>query len=183
MNRIEVAVGEAYYLPAGLPHSIGSGVTIVELQEPTSFSILAEYAPFGLDEERATLGLGWDLALGCFDRRGHRADDLGDLAPSPRRIASGDGWTVDQVFPDAATPFFQAHRVRLAGSWPLGPGAFRILIVLSGEGGLVGRFGRESVRGGETWLLPAGVDARGARGRAQAHRLPARRLRGFPRHP
>jgi mannose-6-phosphate isomerase len=164
MNRIEVAVGEAYYLPAGLPHSIGSGVTIVELQEPTSFSILAEYAPFGLDEERATLGLGWDLALSCFDRRGHRADDLGELAPLPRRIASGDGWTVDQVFPDAANPFFQAHRVRVAGSWPLGSAAFRILVVLSGEGGLEGGFGREAVRGGETWFLPASVDAAELRG-------------------
>jgi mannose-6-phosphate isomerase len=159
MTRIEVGAGESYYLPAGLPHAIGAGVMITELQEPTSFSILAEYAPFGLDERQATLGLGWDLALSCFDRGGHPADDLGDLAPRPRRIAAGDGWTIDQLFPEAANDFFQAHRVRLAGSWPLGAGAFRILVVLSGAGVLSGRFGRAAVRGGETWLVPAAVDA------------------------
>src|SRR5262249_44883731 len=112
MNAIEVAAGETYYLPAGLPHAIGPGVMITELQEPTSFSILAEYAPFGLDEERATLGLGWDVALGCFDLGGHDAAALGDLAPSPRALAEGDGWIAEQLFPEAAAPYFQALRVR-----------------------------------------------------------------------
>ena len=32
-----------FFLPAGLPHSIGPGVLLTELQEPTSFSLLAEY--------------------------------------------------------------------------------------------------------------------------------------------
>ena len=40
-----------------------AGVTIVELQEPTAFSIIAEHERFGLDEAQATLGLGWDDAL------------------------------------------------------------------------------------------------------------------------
>jgi mannose-6-phosphate isomerase len=158
MNRLEVAAGETYYLPAGLPHAIGAGVMITELQEPTSFSILAEYAPFGLDEEQATLGLGWELALGCFDLRGHPVDALGELAPPPRELAAGAGWSVEQLFPTAAEPFFQALRVRVGGSWPLGAGAFRILVVERGEGELAGAFGREPVRAGETWLLPAAVD-------------------------
>jgi mannose-6-phosphate isomerase len=158
MNRLEVAPGEVYYLPAGLPHAIGPGVTITELQEPTSFSILAEYEPFGLDERQATLGLGWERALGCFDLVGYRPDALGVLAPAPRELAAADGWVIEQLFPEEAAPFFQAHRLRVSRSWPIDSGTFRILVVLRGEGELTGQFGIEPIRGGETWLVPAAVE-------------------------
>jgi mannose-6-phosphate isomerase len=158
MNRLEVASGDVYYLPAGLPHAIGPGVMITELQEPTSFSILAEYEPFGLDEQQATLGLGWERALGCFDLAGHRPDALGVLAPAPRELAAADGWVTEQLFPDEAAPFFQAHRVRVSRSFPVGPGTFRILVVLRGEGELAGEPGTEPIRGGETWLVPAAFE-------------------------
>jgi mannose-6-phosphate isomerase len=128
---------------------------ITELQEPTSFSILAEYEPFGLDEDQATLGLGWELALGCFDLHGRSSEELGRLAPTPTESPAGDGWSAEQLFPDEAARFFQAHRVRVTGAWSLGEGGFRILVIERGEGELAGLFGHEPIRHGETWLLPA----------------------------
>jgi hypothetical protein len=104
------------------------------------------------------LGLGWELALSCFDLRGHPAGALGDLAPAPHPLAAGKGSSVDRLFPEAAAPFFQALRVRIDGSWPLEPGGFRILVIERGQGELSGSFGRTPLRAGETWLLPAAVD-------------------------
>lgn len=40
MHRLELAPGDTLFVPAGLPHAIGPGVTLVELQEPTDLSVL-----------------------------------------------------------------------------------------------------------------------------------------------
>ncbi len=107
MNVFTPAPGDVYYVPAGVPHAIGAGVTIVELQEPTSFSILAEYRSFGVDEAAATLGLGWELALSCVDARAYADELLGVLRPAkPRRPPGGR---------DALPPLQRGHGAVLPG--------------------------------------------------------------------
>ena len=65
LNPVAVSAGDAVFVPAGVPHAIGEGILIVELQEPTDLSVLLEWDGFGIDDEQAaTLGLGWDVALG-----------------------------------------------------------------------------------------------------------------------
>ncbi|MGH3924597.1 MAG: class I mannose-6-phosphate isomerase, partial [Pseudonocardiaceae bacterium] len=39
MHRLPASVGDTILVPAGVPHSIGEGVFIVELQEPTDLSV------------------------------------------------------------------------------------------------------------------------------------------------
>ena len=64
-----MSAGDAVFVPAGAPHAIGDGMLIVELQEPTDLSILLEWEGFGIDDEQAaTLGLGWDVALASVER-------------------------------------------------------------------------------------------------------------------
>ncbi len=46
LNKVPVAAGDTWLVPAGVPHAIGAGITLVELQEPTDFSILLEWAGF-----------------------------------------------------------------------------------------------------------------------------------------
>ena len=70
LHAIPVVAGSTVLIPAGLPHAIGDGVLVVELQEPTDFSIMLEQGEF----PNGDLGLGWDVALDCVDRMsGHRS--------------------------------------------------------------------------------------------------------------
>jgi mannose-6-phosphate isomerase len=48
-NRIPVRAGDAIVCPAGLPHAIGRDILLVELQEPTDFSILLEWDGYDID--------------------------------------------------------------------------------------------------------------------------------------
>src|SRR6185312_10728209 len=96
-NRIPVAAGDAILCPAGLPHAIGDGILLVEVQEPTDFSVLLEYDGFGLAEGH--LGLGYDLALQCVDRGGW----------TPERLHGLKG--ADLLLPEAAEEFFAAGRL------------------------------------------------------------------------
>jgi len=156
MNRLPATPGAVFYVPAGVPHAIGPGVMITELQEPTSFSILAEYRTFGLDEEQATLGLGWTEAIECFDRSAYAGDRLARLQPRARTISEAPDSRVSQLFGDEAGEFFQALRVDVAVSWRL-PRSFAILIIERGSGVLRSENEELNVAAGETWVIPFGA--------------------------
>jgi mannose-6-phosphate isomerase len=151
LNRVPVQAGDAILIPAGLPHAIGAGVFIVELQQPTDLSVLLEWESFPLDgRAEGHLGLGFGLALGCVDRCGWDAGQLAALrgpqdTPSP----------VTSVLPPAAEPFFAAQRIRPGhGTVALDP-AFAILVVLSGDGLLrTEQGGEQPLSRGMTILLP-----------------------------
>jgi mannose-6-phosphate isomerase len=152
-HRLPVAVGDAVLVPAGIPHAIGEGVFLVELQEPTDLSVLLEWQGFDVDGERdGHMGLGFDVALRCVDTSGWGKGDL-DRLRGPRR--NGEPRTgVEALFPPEADPFFRAERIRPRGSSPL-PAAFSILVVTAGSGTLRwGSDGGRDVGRGDTLLIP-----------------------------
>jgi mannose-6-phosphate isomerase len=155
MNVVTARAGQVVYVPAGLPHAIGPGVMLTELQEPTSFSVLAEHEAFGLTEDQASLGLGWDLALSCFDLRGRR-DTLGELVTEPPPPARSSG--LRTLFPEEAADYFRAALATCRGGpVALGPASFTVLVVAGGAGELGWQSERQAVRRGETWVAPFGA--------------------------
>jgi mannose-6-phosphate isomerase len=67
LNRLAVRAGDVVYVPAGVPHALGEGVLIAEVQEPTDFSLLCEWDGFPIAPEDGHLGLGWDVAVEALD--------------------------------------------------------------------------------------------------------------------
>src|SRR5919201_2385906 len=111
LNRVALHAGDLVYVPAGVPHAIGGGMLIAELQEPTDFSLVCEWQGFPVRPEDAHLGLGWDTALDALDLAAHE----------PVR-----------ELPETAAAFFWADdRIEAAGR-------FAALIVLEGEGEIAG---------------------------------------------
>ncbi|WP_433363993.1 class I mannose-6-phosphate isomerase [Actinoplanes sp. CA-142083] len=155
-NRIPVAAGDAILCPAGLPHAIGDGILLVEIQEPTDFSVLLEYSEFGLADGH--LGLGYDLALACVDRS----------AWSPSRLAGLRGG--ETLLPAAADEFFRASRHR--GGDRLEQG-FSILVAVAGGGRLTGEQDNLSIRRGDTLLVPHAAGPLRLDGPVEAIRLSA----------
>jgi mannose-6-phosphate isomerase len=147
LNNIPVAAGDAILVPAGLPHAIGAGALIVELQEPTDLSILLEWRGFDIDGPAdGHLGLGYDLALRCLDRSGWTAERQSRL----RGPAYGAA-TRTSLLPAAADPFFRAERVhggaRLASS-------VAVLVVTDGAGLLRFCDGELHLSRGQTAIVP-----------------------------
>jgi mannose-6-phosphate isomerase len=107
LNRLVVRPGDVVFVPAGVPHALGAGALIVELQEPTDFSIVCEWKGFPIRPDDAHLGLGWDRALEAL------------------RL---DAFEPVLGLPEEARRFFQVDdRAEPAGR-------FAVLLVLEGEG-------------------------------------------------
>jgi mannose-6-phosphate isomerase len=163
MNELTVHPGQVLYVPAGLPHAIGPGVMITELQEPTSFSVLADHTAFGLDADAATLGLGWDLALSCFDLDGY-AGRLDELLPARRPLIPG----VASLFAVEADTYFRAWLVECAGAVTLPEAGFAVVVVTAGDGELRWSGGSLPVTRGQTLVVPAAAGAPEFRGEVAA---------------
>jgi mannose-6-phosphate isomerase len=111
LHRLSLRPGDVVYVPAGVPHAIGGGALIVELQEPTDYSLMCEWKGFPVALEDAHLGLGWDAAIGAL------------------RL---DAYEPSVGLPDEASAFFAVDdRAEPAGR-------FAVLLVLDGEGELAG---------------------------------------------
>ncbi len=111
LNRISVTPGDVVYVPAGVPHALGAGLLIAELQEPTDFSFLCEWRDFPIRAEDSHLGLGWDVAVHALDLKAH--EPLRELPPE-------------------AASFFSADRLVEPA------GRFVVLLVVEGEGTIDG---------------------------------------------
>jgi mannose-6-phosphate isomerase len=144
LNPVTVRAGDTVFVPAGVPHAIGAGIFIVELQQPTDLSVTLEWRDFLDDAAGGHLGIGFDTALRCVDRQGWagRLDELvrHDENPAP----------VTELF--GQPEFFRAERLRggagLAAS-------FGVLVVLDGDGVLrTERAGAVPLRKGMTFVLP-----------------------------
>lgn len=155
LNRVPVASGDAWLVPAGVPHAISAGVTLVELQEPTDFSILLEWAGFNIDGPRdGHLGLGFDVALRALDVSGWDPGRLATLSAPRPDAASEPG--VTPLLPVRADPFFRADRVAVTAPVTFGPG-YAILVVTGGSGRIEYPAGSLPVQRGATVLVPYGA--------------------------
>jgi mannose-6-phosphate isomerase len=170
LHALEVRPGDAVLVPAGVPHAIGAGVFVVELQEPTDFSVLLEWKGFDVDGPAdGHLRLGYEVALACVDRSGFGEEALARLrrsAGAARELRPG----VWSVLVADADPYFRAERLLPRPVAAL-EAAFSILVVLDGEGRLETEHGGElPLARGDTILVPYASGAGRVAGAVEAIR-------------
>lgn len=161
MHCLEVDAGDGVLVPAGMPHAIGAGSFLLEVQEPEDLSILLEWEGFAIDGRRdGHLGLGFDVALTATDC-------------APRSEAEVEGLVVRaagaparrSLLPDDATPFFRVDAVPVDGPQTL-PAAYSVLVVVDGLVEIAG----EPYPAGSVLLTPHGAGDLGLAGRGLVYR-------------
>jgi mannose-6-phosphate isomerase len=150
LNRLPARRGDAFLVPAGVPHAIGAGLLLVELQEPTDFSIFMEWEGFRLDPAAGHLGLGFDRALAAVDRSACDASALASSEPA-------DPPRTRRPLPEDADRFFRADVLRPgADGIELDP-AWTVLVVTEGAAQLTDEMRATDVHRGDVLLVPWGV--------------------------
>jgi mannose-6-phosphate isomerase len=151
LNGFPVERGDTVLVPAGRPHAIGAGVFVVELQEPTDFSVMLEHERFALDPAQSWLGLERSLALTSVDRSALPQDEIDAL----RGRWDRDRQPTRSVLPSAADEFFRAEVLHGGTQAATVEAGFSVLVVVEGTGRLSTAAGHDlAVRAGETVLTP-----------------------------
>ena len=163
MHRVPVKAGDVVYVRAGLPHAIGGGVFLVELQEPTDYSIMLERsAPnykFGPGE--SFLGLDESLVLSVIDHRVYSIEDVRrELLIRPRLVRSEGESTESELLGYDTTECFAGRSLDVRGNLTGDTeGRYFLLIVLRGEGSMRHAGGEIPLRRGMQIFVPASVGA------------------------
>lgn len=77
-NKFTVQNGEIYFIPGRIPHAIGPGILLLEVQEPTDLVIQPErqIGNVILSEKQMWGELDRDTAFSCFDYEGMSAEKM-----------------------------------------------------------------------------------------------------------
>ncbi len=79
LHRFDVKVGDCIFIPGGLPHAIGGGCLMIELQEPSDLMVIPEKTtPSGrvLADAKLHCGLGFEKMFDVFDYVGYSDEEI-----------------------------------------------------------------------------------------------------------
>lgn len=151
LRSIDVKVGDVIYIPAKTVHAIGAGCLILEVQEPTDFTVQPERwcGDYRLSDSEMYLGLDKATALGCFD--------IGKRYPAPLKpkpVYEENGVKYDAVIDESVTKSFSVNTVEITGGrFVLDKGA-AVYVVIEGEGRIEGTGKKIAVKKGDYFLVP-----------------------------
>lgn len=160
LHKIYVKPGEVYYIEGGVPHAIGPGCFLLEIQEPTDYTIRVERtSPQGkpLEDVLCHQGIGFDNIFQCFHYEGlPLKDTLRRWRVSETILLKGAGTQESILIDKACTSLFGLHRLKTEKACRIpGHATFTAAIVLSGSGVLYHENVRMDIRQGDSLFIPA----------------------------
>ncbi|MBO2945228.1 hypothetical protein JJQ72_14715 [Paenibacillus sp. F411] len=116
-ERIPVQPGQIWYIPGGVPHAIGEGITMIEIMEPSDWVVRCEFEREGLvvPPEARFMGRDLEFCLDVFDYTEYTPQEVQDkfkLTPKPRG-------QVENLVDTDITRDFRVDRLKVQGETTL----------------------------------------------------------------
>ncbi len=169
MHKFEVEPGDVFLVEGGIPHAIGPGCLMIEIQEPTDYTIRVEKStPSGMEISDGIChqGIGNNKMFECFNYHGYTKDEILSRWKMGNNIANGkdtkrnEGTTEIKLIDYEDTNCFKMKLYENVTNYrikALSDPMFSIFIVCSGEGRVSWDGGELPVSRGDSFFLPAGV--------------------------
>ena len=159
LHRLPAKPGDVFFIESGVPHAIGSGCLLVEVQEPTDITFRVEKmsGPDGpYPEEVYHQGIGYEKMFDCFEYIGYAADEIGGKARRNPRIAEkSPEFERSILIGPEDTSYFGMELLRVHRSFELRlEDTFASAVVLSGAGEVGSPEGRVMVKPSSELFLP-----------------------------
>lgn len=151
LHKVEAHPGEVYFIPGRLPHAIGPGLMLLEVQEPTDLVIQPErqIGEITLSEQQMWGGLDHDTAFSCFDYSGVPLEELlARLRLRPELRMERPEARMESVIGPQHTDCFRIEKLTVNGEFELEYDApWYLGIVTSGSGSVTGATAQPLRRG------------------------------------
>ena len=163
-ENIPVHPGEVWYIPGGMPHAIGSGITMLEIMEPSDLVVRCEFEREGIivPPEGRFMGIGLDFCLDIFDYQSYSAQEIQEKCKIPSQaVCLAPGLEERVLIDDRLTSCFTAVQTRLHGKQVLAHAPHLTLcVVTDGEGTLRASDDEEALRlrKGDSFLIAAAAE-------------------------
>ena len=139
LHKIPVQPGDAFMIYGGVPHAIGAGCFLMEVQEPTDYTMRTEKTtPNGLKigPELIHQGVGEETMLDCFHYDSYsEAEALAKWKISPKVLEQTAAYTYRVLFDETHTSCFGLEELLLEGEYTvITKDSFYVAVIYSGAG-------------------------------------------------
>lgn len=164
-HKIPVKVGDAAFVGGGVPHALGRGCFVIEVQEPADITVL----PMSQEELKRHSGVTRLIddetynkrMLGAFVYDGCSYEEALSRYIIPKKEIRNGDWGVESwIIGAAQTSYFSFSQADVKGRMPLrDTGHPQIAIVLRGEGEFLYEGGSMALRQADELFLPFHIPA------------------------
>ncbi len=144
---------DVFLVPAKTVHAIGAGCLILEIQEPTDFTIQPEHwcGDYELNDMEMYQGVSKEDAIDCFD-----FTPAPDTKMVPELIFEEEGTRYENLIGEKHTDCFIINRICLDGGEHLMKidDSYGVYIVTEGSGRILGEDYERKVKKGDYFFLP-----------------------------
>jgi mannose-6-phosphate isomerase len=157
LHKIPVKEGDTYFVPARIPHAIGSGVFMLEVQEPRDWVIQPEQfcADIKLNNQDMWGPLTPEQGLEVFDYTGVTVDELYEkVAPSNRVLFQSENPEIIELIGKKHTSSFGLRRARIKNESEINLEGIALFVVAKGSGQIVWGNEEKTITQSDYFLKP-----------------------------
>lgn len=161
-EKVPGAAGEVWYVPGGLPHALGEGLTVLEVMEPSDLVVRCEFEREGMVVPPPARFMGREPAeaLKICDYTEWPLDRLqSTYRVPPHELLSTSNFRESQLIGPRQIDCFEVRKLVVfhPAEYAL-DGRFRIGFVHQGRASLAVGGGQLHVRAGECFVVAAAAD-------------------------
>ncbi|MFP5039537.1 type I phosphomannose isomerase catalytic subunit [Parasediminibacterium sp. JCM 36343] len=161
LHKYYVQPGDVVLIEGGLPHAIGSGCFLIEIQEPTDYTMRVEKIAFDgstLPDMLCHQGVGFDNMLDCFSYYTFSASDLyNQCFKKPQVLLEQGDNSIVSLISEKHTPCFQMDKLVVNTNLIVKDSSFKTCIVVSGNGSIEWNGYDIQLKQGDMLFLPANI--------------------------
>ena len=162
LHKVPLTEGEVLFIEGGVPHAIGSGCFLIEIQEPTDYTLRVERTTVRgetLPDTACHQGAGFDKLMDGFHYDAFTYEEtLNRWRLKPEVIRNTDGGKEVVLIGKNHTGRFRMHRLDVNTELKTDPfDGFAIAIAAAGEGTIRWGAGTMEIRQSDQLFIPASV--------------------------
>ncbi len=160
LHKVPVKPGDVFIINGGVPHAIGSGCFLLEIQEPTDYTMRVEKTtPRGakLSSMLVHQGVGEEKMLDCFHYDSYSLEEtMSKWKIKPEIVTDDKNSTLRRLIGPRHTDCFSLSELTVRTTATTAPtGDFMVAIIYSGTGTLSTATGDMKVNAGDEIFIPA----------------------------
>lgn len=163
LHKIEVKHGDVYLIEGGVPHAIGEGCFLLEVQEPTDYTLRVEKTtPAGLTiaDEACHQGVGFEKMFEMFDFDTYTEDEVKAKWKIPVKVVEKTaGYSEYDLIKIEDTDCFSMKKVDVRDTYRLKVrDTFSVLKVTRGKGTIKEADDTTEIKTGDEFFVSANLD-------------------------
>ena len=163
LHKIPVSPGDVFLVRGGTPHAIGPGCFLLEIQEPTDYTISVEKkAPDGalVPDFLCHQGIGFDKMFDCFHYLAqNREQTLQSCKLTPNLVLNNGQVQIEHLIDSKHTQAFSLNKITIQENYdyPSG-GRAAILAIIEGTGKIVCHDETILIKRGDSVFMPSDME-------------------------